>query len=214
MRALIIVFLLICIGAWTTSAFSPRSYDRVRLQDVPSLTFRSGFTVSVSTTGGCYQRLYGRYSSRESISSCIHQLQYVGGNGPPLRLPLSVTCHNTGLLDNGSISWKCSSEDLDSVVSIDAVSVECNGYDSETDPYVSVGSCRLRYKLRDPRTERLDRSHDLIRPENQLIAAAIIGTIFLLAAVIPTIIHIHIQRKHRRVEKGLFEYSPLSSDVN
>jgi hypothetical protein len=218
MRALII-FVLICVRPWIIMAFSQQSYDRVRLQDVPRLTFRSGFTIAIKNISEVSFWIWTQattYSSTRPLP--IDQLQYVVGNGLPVRLPLSVTCDNMGHLENGDIQWKCSSEDLDPEVVIEAIGVYCDGYDSDSDPYIFLGSCMLRYKLKDLRMTPLEYHQDFIHPSYQLIAAVSIGIVFLLSAVVPTVVYSHIIQKRRRLEerdpKKLSECSPLSSDVN
>jgi len=104
---------------------------RVRLSDVDALTLRAG------------QQTQGRRST-------VPQLQCV--SGPCQETPSVVQCRNVG--SNGlDVQWKCEAEFADGRVSFDQSSlvVSCEGFDYPDDPWVTAGSCGLRYGLVDHR---------------------------------------------------------------
>jgi len=60
--------------------------------------------------------------------------------------PDTVQCTNVGT-DGIDAQWKCEAE-LPDTLSISPQSVNCEGYNYPTDPYVLIGSCGLSYHLK------------------------------------------------------------------
>lgn len=80
-------------------------------------------------------------------SQPVSQLDCVGGDACLLfnYLPKLVQCENVGW-DGSEVKWKCSAE-LEDFVQFGETTVVCEGYESQSDPYVLDKSCGLEYSL-------------------------------------------------------------------
>lgn len=112
--------LILLITLYPAAAAGP---EKILLTDVKVLTLRAGH----KTTG----RLP------------VPQLQCLGDLCK--HAPDTVQCTNVGT-DGINVQWKCETE-MHETLSIKAHDVNCEGYDSPTDPYILVGSCGLSYHI-------------------------------------------------------------------
>jgi hypothetical protein len=100
----------------------------VKLIDIQALTFNEG------------EKTTGRRSSP------MNQLSCVGGSARNSNYhPTVVQCINKGN-DGYDVQWECKA-DLDEAVKFGKINVNCEGYDSSSDPYILKGSCALEYHL-------------------------------------------------------------------
>ena len=109
-------------GAWGDG-------DRVRLQDVQSLSLRHGLYTAGRRTPGVLQL----------------QCRDDAGAGAAV-LPSSAQCTNEGLDDRGVVQWRCEAE-LPNYLRFGRIEVECEGYEHPEDPWILRGSCGLLYTL-------------------------------------------------------------------
>eukprot|EP00053_Salpingoeca_punica_P014512 m.131916 g.131916 ORF g.131916 m.131916 type:complete len:943 (-) comp16474_c4_seq7:739-3567(-) len=121
-RALILlaVAALACIAAVAQGYQS----DRVLLQDVRTLTLRSG------------QYTTGRRSAP------VPQIKCIGGSAGCNAADIRVMQCNQQYNEQ----WECKA-DLPNEVSFGETTVVCEGYDNPNDPYILVGSCGVEYTL-------------------------------------------------------------------
>ncbi|OQR73633.1 store-operated calcium entry-associated regulatory factor-like [Tropilaelaps mercedesae] len=83
----------------------------------------------------------GKYTTaRRTVP--IPQLRCVSGCS---QTPKSVQCYNRGWDGQGN-NWECKAT-LPAGVSFGKMDVNCEGYEYEDDPYITVGSCSLKYEL-------------------------------------------------------------------
>ena len=116
------------------------SPDKIILTDIKVLTFQAG------------HRTTGRMP--------VPQLQCLGDLCK--HAPDTVQCTNVGT-DGINVQWECETE-MHETLSIKAHDVNCEGYDSPTDPYILVGSCGLSYHIKGtpPSTSKIDNSSVMI----------------------------------------------------
>lgn len=99
--------------------------EAVLLRDIKELDFIKGaYTVSRRVAG-------------------IPQLECVGGSAKGASEPNLVRCVNNGISE---AKWRCEAT-MDKEVQLGAVTVTCEGYSGQNDPYVLRGSCGLQYNL-------------------------------------------------------------------
>ena len=112
--------------------------DRVRLKDVDHITFA----------------IEKNITSRRGLEP-VSQLECIGGSNQCKWLLEVVDCSNRGFDRLGTtVLWDCNA-DLHfmskygkvQVVKFNQTLVVCEGYDSPTDEYISLGSCRFQYSL-------------------------------------------------------------------
>eukprot|EP00026_Physarum_polycephalum_P013007 Phypoly_transcript_13364.p1 GENE.Phypoly_transcript_13364~~Phypoly_transcript_13364.p1 ORF type:complete len:337 (+),score=46.94 Phypoly_transcript_13364:51-1013(+) len=124
---IVLLFIFLAIGI-AQAAWGSNAKDKVRLDQVSTLTLRRNAYTS------------GRRSSP------VPQLNCVGGAASSRAYEIeTVQCENKGS-DGYDIQWKCEA-DMDSNLRFGKVEVTCEGYDYPEDPYILRGSCGLEYTL-------------------------------------------------------------------
>ena len=112
--------------------------DRIRLADVDHITFA----------------IEKNITSRRA-SEPVSQLECIGGSNECKWLPEVVDCTNRGFdRSRKTVLWDCNT-DLHimseygkvQVVKFNQTLVICEGYNSATDEYISLASCKLQYSL-------------------------------------------------------------------
>ena len=131
------VFLFLTILLITSKQSSANS-DRIRLEDVDHITFAIDKNIT----------------SRRA-SEPVSQLECIGGSNQCKWLPEVVDCSNRGFdRSRKTVLWYCNtdmhlmSEDGKvQVVKFNQTLVICEGYNSPTDEYIFLASCRLQYSI-------------------------------------------------------------------
>ena len=124
--------LIILTGFLCTVAAS----NKIKLTDIKTLTLKVGHQTT------------GRRSSPVPQLQCTgHLCNYA---------PDVIQCTNKGT-DGIDVQWACEA-DLPETLSLSLHSVNCEGYDYPTDPYVLIGSCGLSYHLKDVYRTHKDRT--------------------------------------------------------
>ncbi|KAF9643587.1 DUF1183-domain-containing protein [Thelephora ganbajun] len=110
--------------------------SRIRLQDIPVLTFYKGALTAARR------------------ADAIPQLTCIG-KACRLYQPEAIRCTNAGGFGN-NVDWKCE-VDLPSALRLGQVRVSCEGWSKPGDSHVLQGSCGLEYRLVEvPKTLRDD----------------------------------------------------------
>ncbi|KAK0394218.1 hypothetical protein QR680_000628 [Steinernema hermaphroditum] len=103
------------------------AYERVLLRDVQSLTFHDR-SYTIRRRGGP-----------------VPQLRCVGGDAHGSYTPEVVKCTNTRPGDN-DVEWDCAAQ-MPSTYKLEEISIICEGFGYNGDPYILRGSCSLEYEL-------------------------------------------------------------------
>jgi len=82
-------------------------------------------------------------STKSRREPAISQLECVGGSAQGAHEPNSIRCVNSGNIEP---HWRCEATLEDSLL-LGTCTVECEGYRSNSDPYVLRDSCGLSYNL-------------------------------------------------------------------
>jgi len=117
----VVLFLLV------VATHSVRESTRVLLEDVKALTFHKDRL----TTGNRSPR--------------IPQIECVGGTAHCEFIPDVIQCYNMGS-DGSDMQWKCEAE-MGDAYRFGPLSVNCEGFNYPTDPYVLRGSCSIRFNI-------------------------------------------------------------------
>ena len=120
-----LIFLVLLLSAYADEQCN----DRILLQNVQTLTLRSGRMVNARRV--------------ESIP----ELTRIGGSAPSHVLLDRVQCYNTGTDSYGEVQWRCEAEMPNPGYSLGEVEVVCEGYWDSEDTHVLRGSCGLEYEL-------------------------------------------------------------------
>ena len=132
------VSLLFFVFLFPPSEQSHTNLDRIRLKDVDHITFAIEKNVT----------------SRRGIEP-VSQLECIGGTNECKWIPEVINCSNRGFDRSGkTVLWGCSGDQVHSsllrkiqVVKFNQTLVTCEGYDSVSDEYISLQSCRLQYSI-------------------------------------------------------------------